>query len=173
MDFYLGQIGIYGFNFAPRGWALCDGALLPVSQNTALFSLVGTLYGGNGTTTFALPDLRSRTPIGAGPQTVIGQVSGTENVTLTMAQMPMHGHAMAANDALATQPPSVEAFFAQGATSPSTGPALPAYVAPAGNVTLNQKTVSVAGGGAPHENIQPSLAVNFCIATTGIYPQRG
>lgn len=172
MDYYLGQIGIYGFNFAPRGWALCNGAILPIAQNTALFSLVGTAYGGNGTTTFALPDLRSRTPIGSGPQTVVGQASGAENVTLIVSEMPAHMHAMATNDALATQPPAVGAFFAQGATSPSTGPALPAYVAPAGNVTLAAQTVSMAGGGTPHANIQPSLAVNFCIATTGIYPAR-
>ena len=169
MDYFLGQIGIYGFNFAPRGWATCTGQILPISQNTALFSLVGTTYGGNGQTNFGLPDLRSRLPMCFGPQTSMGEMAGVENVTLLTTQMPAHTHPWLTNDALATAKAIKDAVFAQGNEG---GTAKNAYIVPAGNVTLNAQSISMAGGNLPHANIQPCLAVNFCIATTGIYPSR-
>jgi microcystin-dependent protein len=172
MNYFIGQIGVFGFNFAPRQWAQCTGAILPISQNTALFSLLGTTYGGNGTTTFGLPDLRSRTPIMFGPQTSMGEMGGAESVNLNTTQMPQHTHlvnalstagslskldnAIHAGCADVTSPHNPENFY-----GPSTGPAL-----------LNVGTVSMAGGSQPHNNIQPSLAINFCIATGGTYPSR-
>jgi microcystin-dependent protein len=169
MNYYLGQIGIYGFNFAPKGWAFCSNTILPITQNTALFSLIGTTYGGNGTTTFALPDMRSRTPVGFGSQTVMGELFGVENVTLLSTEMPAHTHAMAVNNGPGTAKPIANNVFAQG--TDGTNP-LPAYIAPQGNLTLNPMTVSLSGNGLQHNNIQPCLAVNFCIATTGYYPAR-
>ena len=169
MNFFLGQIDIFGFNFAPVGWAFCSGALVPVSQNTALFSLIGTTYGGDGSTTFGLPDLRSRTPMMAGPQTSLGEKGGTENVTLITSELPAHTHAMAVNTAPAVERFTKDAVFAQG--TDGTNP-LPGYIAPAGNVMLNGQTVSLTGEGQSHSNIQPCLAMNFCIATSGTYPAR-
>jgi microcystin-dependent protein len=169
VDYYLGQIGIYGFNFAPYGWALCDGSVLPISQNTALYSLIGSTYGGDGQATFALPDLRSRTPVAVGPQTQMGEMAGTETVTLIVSDMPSHNHLMAVNDAAATAKIIAGNVFAQGTDGKT---AVPAYLPPQGNLTLNPLTVSLTGGNAAHPNIQPCLAVNFCIATTGYYPAR-
>jgi microcystin-dependent protein len=169
MDFFLAQIGIYGFNFAPRGWALCAGNILPITQNTALYSLIGTYYGGNGQTTFALPDMRSRSPVGVGSNVVIGEMAGTETVTLLNSEMPMHNHPMAVNNALATSKFANNNVFGQG--TDGTNP-LPTYVVPAANVVLNPLTISLTGGSQAHNNIQPCLAVNYCIATTGIYPSR-
>lgn len=168
MDYYLGQIGIYGFNFAPQGWALCAGSVLPISQNTALYSLIGWTYGGDGATTFALPDLRSRTPLHFGPLTQFGQPGGTEGVTLIASNMPAHNHMMAVNNAAATVKVPKDNVFAQATDGTN---ALPAY-STSGNLTLNAQTVSQAGGSLPHSNIQPCLAVNFCIATTGNFPAR-
>ncbi len=169
MNFFLGQIDIFGFNFAPVGWALCSGTLVPVSQNTALFSLLGTTYGGNGSTTFGLPDLRSRTPMMVGPQTVLGEMAGTENVTLNTSELAAHTHPMAVNTENATVRNISNGVFAQA--TDGTNP-LSAYVAPAGDVMLNPQTVSMVGGSQAHWNIQPCLAVNFCIATSGTYPAR-
>jgi microcystin-dependent protein len=169
MDYYLGQIGIYGFNFAPKGWAFCAGSILPIAQNSALYSLLGTTYGGNGVQTFALPDLRSRTPLDAGPQTSMGEMAGVENVTLLSSELPMHNHAMAVNGAPATSRFLQGNVFAQAVEGTRQ---LSAYVAPAPNVVLNPQTLSLAGGSQSHPNIQPCLAVNFCIATTGYYPSR-
>ena len=169
MDNFLGQIGIFGFNFAPRGWAECAGSILPISQNTALFSLLGTTYGGNGTTTFGLPDLRSRTPMMFGPQTSLGEMAGVENVTLTVSEMPAHTHTFEASNTNANSLAAGGHVFAGGFQA---GNAANAYRAPPPNVMLNPASVSVAGGNQPHTNIQPSLAVNFCIATSGIFPSR-
>jgi len=169
MNFYLGQIGIYGFNFAPKGWAYCSGTILPLMQNTALFSLIGTTYGGNGQSTFALPDMRSRTPVGYGSNTTMGEMYGAEDVTLLSTQMPAHTHSMAVNNANGSVRTIVAHVFAKGTDGTN---ALPAYIAPQGNLTLNPLTVSQTGGNQNHSNIQPYLAVNFCIATTGYYPSR-
>lgn len=169
MNYYLGQIGIYGFNFAPRGWALCAGSVLPISQNTALYSLIGTTYGGDGQVSFALPDLRSRTPVDFGPQTAMGEMSGVESVTLIVSDMPAHTHMMSVNGAPGTTKTTKGNVFAQGTDGTN---ALPAYLVPSGNITLAGQTVSQTGGSTAHSNIQPCLAVNFCISTTGYYPSR-
>jgi microcystin-dependent protein len=169
MHYYLGQIGIYGFNFAPRGWALCTGTILPIAQNTALFSLIGTTYGGNGQTTFCLPDVRSRTPMGFGPQTSMGEVAGMEQVTLLITEMPAHRHPMNVNNSLATAVSAAANVFAAGKGSAG---AVASYATTTANVTLAAQTVSLVGGNAAHSNMQPYLAVNYCIATTGIYPAR-
>jgi microcystin-dependent protein len=169
MNYYLGQIGVYGFNFAPRGWALCAGTILPIAQNTALFSLIGTTYGGNGQTTFALPDVRSRTPMGFGSQTSMGEMAGVEQVTLLVTEMPAHTHAMNVNNTLAAGAAATGNVFAEAKAG---GVATPGYAPTVPSLTLNPQTVTLTGGSTPHSNIQPYLAVNFCIATTGIYPAR-
>jgi microcystin-dependent protein len=169
MNYFIGQIGIFGFNFAPRGWALCSGTLLAITQNTALFSLIGTTYGGNGQTTFGLPDLRSRTPIMFGNLTSMGEMAGVENVTLTTSEMPDHTHTFEASNNVAKTIPLAGNVFAGGEVA---GTAQNSYAAPPQNTALNPGSLSMAGGSQPHNNIQPSLAVNFCIATTGNYPSR-
>lgn len=168
-NFYLGQIDIFGFNFAPRGWAQCTGTILPITQNTALFALIGTFYGGNGTSTFALPDLRSRTPIGYDNNFPIGEMAGVENVTLTNAEMPQHTHLVGANSGNGDGVQIDGNIFAQAQRQ---GTADKAYGPAANAVTLNAGSVSLVGGNQSHSNIQPLLAVNFCIATSGIFPPR-
>lgn len=169
MNYYLGQIGIYGFNFAPRGWALAAGNIIPIAQNTALYSLLGTTYGGNGQTTFGLPDLRSRAPMHFGPQTSMGEMAGVENVTLLITEMAAHTHAAGVNSGDATANAIVNNVFATGNVA---GAGTPSYVPPQGNTILNPLTMPLVGGNLPHDNIQPCLTVNFCIATTGYYPAR-
>jgi microcystin-dependent protein len=163
---FLGQIQPFGFNFAPRGWAMCNGQILSIAQNTALFSLLGTTYGGNGQTTFALPDLRSRVPIhmGQGPglsQYVLGQVAGDETVTLSTAQIPPHQHGVGATGTFTTKNP--------GGQVPAPGGA---YGSPPDETTMEANMVRPTGGGQPHTNIQPYLTLNFCIALEGIFPSR-
>lgn len=158
-DPYIGEIRIFAGNFAPVGWAFCDGSLVPIAENEALFNLVGTTYGGDGQATFALPDLRGRVPVHAGNGCVQGQAGGAETVTLTEAQLPQHAH---------------PAIYAQGGT-PTTNPTsgLPASGAlnlftaaatPAGAATTS------AGGSQPHENMAPFVAITFIISLFGIYP---
>jgi microcystin-dependent protein len=170
MDFFIGQIGVFGFNFAPRGWAQCVGTILPIQQNTALFSLIGTTYAGNGQTTFGLPDLRSRAVMNQGQQTSMGEMAGTEQVTLSSSQMPAHNHLMQVNNGLAQDPAPTQHVFAGAAHAAA---ATNGYATVAPNVTLSPQTLSFSGGSTPHPNLQPYLAANFCIATTGIYPSRG
>jgi microcystin-dependent protein len=166
MDPFLGETRAFAFGITPRGWAPCDGRLLSVQQNSALFSLLGTFYGGDGITTFALPDLRGRAPLGCDGSVAIGARSGTETVTLTAAQVPSHTHAAYASTAAAST------------AAPSTASLAPlpegfsAYAAPAANTTLAASAVATSGASQPHENMQPSLAVNWCIAINGIYPSR-
>lgn len=162
---FLGSIILFGGNFAPRGWAFCNGQLLAISQNTALFSLLGTTYGGNGQTTFALPDLRSRVPVhqGQGPglsQYDLGQVGGVEAVTLIATEMPPHAHSQPATNAEQTTNRPNAALPARGGVyaSESDGSALHA--------------TSTVGGGQPHTNVQPYLTLNYIIALEGIYPSR-
>ena len=164
---FLGQISIFVFNFAPRGWAFCNGQILPIAQNTALFSLLGTTYGGNGQTTFALPNLMSRVPVhfGQGPglsSYALGQTSGSETVTLTSSQMPAHNH-------LASVTGAGAGASRPGGNFPSGGGA---YATASDGGTFNAAFIQNAGGGQPHANIQPYLALNFCIAIEGIYPSR-
>ena len=171
---FLSQISTFGFNFAPRGWAQCNGQLLPINQNQALFSLLGTTYGGNGTTTFALPDLRDRAPMhsgtGAGlsPRT-LGQVLGEENHTLIATEMPAHNHG---GGVVAPSPASNA--VGDGSNPAGEVPAVtgrPLY-ADSGNGSLGAPVVSAAGGGQPHSNTQPYLCITFCIALVGIFPSR-
>jgi len=165
---YLGAIFMFAGNFAPAGYQFCDGQTLSISQNAALFSILGTTYGGNGVTTFQLPDLRSRVPIHAGQGTgltnyVEGQSGGEENVTLTEGQMPTHNHQVSVGDAETTNMPH-NAFLAQDGSYATT--------ADAGGEALAPTAVGNAGGSQAHPNIQPYLAVNFIIAMTGIFPSR-
>ncbi|WP_449447686.1 phage tail protein [Thermomonas brevis] len=178
-EFFMGQIMVAGFNFAPKYWALCNGQLLPINQNQALFSLLGTQYGGNGTTNFALPDLRSRTPIGYAasvdpgwqpPSVQIGQSAGVENVTLLSTNLPAHTHAMNASTANGDNRNPSGRLFATS-TSTSTPPNL--YANSTGAlVPQSPQTVAPAGGNQPHPNLQPYTTINFCIALSGIFPSR-
>lgn len=170
-DPYIGQIAIVGFDFAPRGWASCDGQILSIAQNTALFSLLGTTYGGDGQTTFALPDLRGRVPIhrGQGPglsNYSLGQSGGSQTITLTTAQLPAHSH-------------SVNAVTTDGNTSIPTG-ALPAgtktldpeYSNLTSNTAMSTSMIGSTGGGQPVSIIQPYLTVHYIIALQGVFPPR-
>ena len=164
---YLAEIRLTSFAFAPKGWALCNGQLLPINQNQALFALLGTQYGGNGTTTFALPNLQGRMPMHFSNAHAIGQSGGEEGHALTPAEMPAHVHALrASGKAAASSSPNggVLAAPARGGT--------PAYAAPTNLVALNPAAVTATGGGQPHENRPPWLAVNFIIALQGIFPSR-
>jgi len=173
---YVGEIQIFGFNFNPRGWAYCNGATLPISQNTALFSLIGTIYGGNGQTTFQLPNLagRAATQQGQGPGLTprsLGESFGVNTVTLTSTQIPQHNHNMVIyaqnnTDSRASSPAS---NYALSVASSTTATAF----RPAGSLNAAFATSMIqpsAGGGFPHTNEQPYLGVNFCIALQGIYP---
>ena len=166
---FLGQISIVGFNFAPRGWALCNGQLISIAQNTALFALLGTTYGGNGQTTYALPDLRGRAPMafgnGAGltPRS-LGEPSGQEMVTLLATNLPQHAHALNANSARADRANAAGATFGVAAD--------PTYATTAPTSTLAPNAVTQAGGSQPHNNMQPYLALNMIIALQGIFPAR-
>lgn len=168
---FLAEIYIGGMNFAPRGYAFCQGQILSIAQNTALFSLLGTTFGGNGQTTFALPDLRGRVPMGQGqgpglsPRT-LGEVGGSETVTLLSTQIPAHTHALnAVSEPGDASAPSGNYLANSGALDKeykSTGTVVP----------MNAGAVGSAGGSQPHTNIQPFLVLNFCIAIEGIFPSR-
>lgn len=173
-EYFIGQIMLSGFNFAPRYFAQCNGQLLPISQNQALFSLLGTQYGGNGVNTFALPDLRGRTPVGAGnsvdsgwqpPPYTQGEVFGVESVTLTQGQMPLHMH---------TFNGTTQAGTARNPTNSVYGaPANEIYAAADSSlVGLVNTQVQAVGSNLPHPNIQPCLTINFSIALNGIFPSR-
>lgn len=163
---FMGEIKIVSFTFAPKGWALCNGQLLPINQNQALFSLLGTTYGGNGQTTFALPNLQARVPIGAGSTHSLGEQGGQDNHTLTSSELPPHTHQLlASTNAAVSDGPSTDQVLATSVGSP-------AY-APAQNlVSMDPGALSSAGGNQPHENHQPYLTLNFCIALQGIYPSQ-
>jgi microcystin-dependent protein len=167
---FVGEIRMFGFGFAPQGWALCNGQLLPISQNTALFSLLGTTYGGDGRTTFALPNMQSRVPVcqGQGPglsSYVEGQAGGAETVTLAAAQMPGHTHPVKASSSAAGSDQPGGRALARSASHIYTAE-------PDTSTVMNADMLGGAGGSQPHGNIQPYLAVNFCIALTGIFPPR-
>lgn len=169
---YVGQITAVAFGIVPKGWALCNGQILAIAQNQALFSLLGTTYGGNGVTTFALPDLRGRTPIhwGTGPglsTIAIGQAAGTENVTLTVNQLPMHNHIAMASTITADQPVPGGHLWA---TESAGATAMYSDQNPSG--TMSQNALGSAGGNQPHNNMQPYLTISFIIALQGIFPSR-
>jgi microcystin-dependent protein len=164
---FVGEIRAFAFNFAPQGWAMCEGQLLPIQQNTALFSLIGTYYGGNGTINFQLPDLRSRRIVGQGQGNglspyVIGQLGGVENVTLNQSQMPSHSHAVGTTTADATSGKAVNNFNAPGGQ----------YAGASDGSLMNAAMIHSAGGGVPFEIIEPYLAMTYCIALQGIFPSR-
>jgi microcystin-dependent protein len=166
MDSFLGEIRMFGGNFAPLGWAFCNGQLLSISENEALFSLIGTAYGGDGQSTFALPDLRGRLPLHQGPSDPLGTMSGVESVTLNTAQVPAHTHALVATSAAAASPVPGGALLARADD-------FAAYANAAPTTELVSGAVSPAGNGQPHDNIQPFLCVSFIIALEGIYPSQG
>ncbi len=169
---YLGEIRLIGFTFAPRGWAECNGQLMQINQNQALFSLLGTQFGGNGIQTFALPDLRGRIPLHQGQAPglssyIMGQVGGQENVTLNVSQMPAHSHTPpAASNALGPDNNTQNEFWSASDASDNI------YAATA-NSTMNTGAIGNAGGSQPHNNMQPSLVLKFVIALIGIFPSRG
>jgi microcystin-dependent protein len=169
-DPYVGEIRIVPFNFAPTGWALCNGQLLSIESYTALFSLLGTYYGGNGTSNFALPNMQSRVPInwgqGAGlSDYVIGEVGGSEQVTLITNEIPSHTHALEATSANgATQSPK--------GNLPATTARRELYSSAAANTSLAEPSVGETGGNVPHENRQPYLVLNFIISLEGVFPSR-
>jgi microcystin-dependent protein len=167
MEPFLGEIKLVPFNFMPFGFAFCDGRILSISQNTALFSLIGTTYGGDGISTFALPDLRSRVAVHTGPNNPQGEVSGSENVTVNMNQMPAHVHNFNVHSASGTVNGPSNQF--PGSASAGLGDV---YAAPPTNVTMNPNSLSSTGGTQPHSNIQPYLVLNYVIALQGIYPTR-
>ena len=174
-EVFLGQIMMAGFEFAPRGFALPNGGLLPISQNSALFSLFGTAYGGNGTTSFALPNLQGRTPVGIGTSAdsswnptpfVLGEFGGSESVTLSLDQLPTHAHQANGTSANGIgRNPTDDLFGTNSADiyGPASGP----------QVMLSGNTVAPTGGGQPHANMQPYGVINFCVAIAGIFPSRG
>ena len=172
-DPFVAEIRICAFNFAPRGWAFCNGQLLSIAQNTALFSLLGTTYGGNGQTTFGLPDLRSRMPLhpGQGPglsDYVLGEMGGSETVTLLATEIPNHTHVVRATSAGGTSAdPAAKVWAAPGATR-----GLKSYNPAPGTGGAMAATAISAVGGQPHNNLQPYLTVNFVIALQGVYPAR-
>jgi microcystin-dependent protein len=171
---FMGQIEIFSFNYAPKGWALCNGQLLPINQNQALFSLLGTMYGGNGQTTFGLPDLRSRIPISMGTN-IIGTAAGQESVTLTQSQMPAHNHMVGVDGgAGAVNKPATTTVFGTSSGVSSTGQqlAINAYSSAGAGVTLDSRTIGNTGGSQAHTNLQPYLTLNFCIALQGIFPSQ-
>ena len=172
---FLGEIRPFGFNFAPVGWATCSGQILPIAQNTALFALLGTTYGGNGQTTFALPNLQGRAPVGAGQgpgldEYDLGQQGGSTSVTLLLNEIPVHTHLPQASDLPGDERdpfsivPSVGHRWA--------GSDHNQYVASLVDANMNSTLIGVAGGSNPHPNESPYLAVNFCIALEGIFPAR-
>jgi microcystin-dependent protein len=163
---YIGEIRIVGFNFAPQGWELCQGQLLPISQFDALFNLIGTTYGGDGMSTFALPDLRGRIPVHQGTGYIQGQAGGSEAVTLQTPHLPVHSHVPLADGTGVNSPSPVGAVWgsAVGSGTPYSDQTA------AANAPMSTQAVGVAGGGQPHENMLPFLCVNFIIAVYGIYP---
>lgn len=164
---FLAEIRMVGFNFAPQGWALCDGQILSINQNQQLYSLLGTTYGGDGRTTFGLPDLRGRTPIHVGNGYSEGDSPGEETHTLSTGEMPQHDHSARASDAAASEP----AVTAAGNEVLATAGA-PVYQSATNLTTMAGGSVSGAGGGQAHENMQPFMTLNFCIALQGIFPSR-
>jgi len=159
---YVGEIRMFGGNFAPVGWQLCQGQVLPIADYELLFNLVGTTYGGDGQSNFALPDLRSRLPVHQGSGYVLGQTGGAETVVLTQQQLPQHTHPVGAS------------ATGSGLTGPANAVwrdyGRPSYSTLAPNAAMNSAAVAPAGGNAPHDNMSPYLVINFIIATDGIYP---
>jgi len=170
-DPFLAEVRIFAGSFAPAGWAFCNGQILPIAQNTALFSLIGTTYGGNGVSTFALPDLRGRAPIqqGQGPGLSphdLGEMGGVESVPLLATEMPVHAHTVSASPGNGVSDAPAGRYLGRAPA------AIPQYGAVPGDTTLAATAVGTVGGGAGHNNMQPYIAVNYIIALQGIFPPR-
>jgi microcystin-dependent protein len=171
MDPFVAEIRIFPFNFAPRGWAFCDGQLLPLSQNTALFSLLGTTYGGNGKSNFALPDMQGNAPMhpGQGPGLSLhdlGETGGSETVSLLESEIPSHSHAFQASNSDGISQGPQDQLMAGGVGGVSM------YASPGALTQLSDNALAPAGGDQPHNNMQPYLTLNFCIALQGVFPPR-
>jgi microcystin-dependent protein len=160
---FLSEIKIVSFNFPPKGWALCNGQLLPINQNQALFALLGTTYGGNGQTNFALPNLRGRTPISFGSGHNLGEAAGSTAVTINIQQLPTHTHAAMASATNGNQPIVPNSLLAAANNL---------WTNPSGLTTITPQTVTSVGGSQPHNNMMPYLVLNFIIALQGIFPSR-
>jgi len=164
---YVGEIRMFGGNFAPAGWMFCAGQLLPISENETLFQLIGTTYGGDGQETFALPNLASRIPVhmgtNAGQTWVLAETQGSESVTLTSQQIPVHNHPLMASTQSAQNPQPADSILAQPVT-------IQPYRADAGAEAINPNSITIVGGNQPHENRQPFLCVSFIISLFGIFP---
>ena len=176
-DPFIGEIRAVAFNYAPEGWALCNGQLLSISQNTALFSLLGTTYGGNGVSTFALPNLQGRVPIhqGQSPGTstyVMGQVAGSENTTLLVGNLPAHNHPANANSAAGPNPSPIGNFWAEANGGGKSPVVTPSYAATSTG-QMASTAIGMTGSNQPFSVVQPYLCVNFIIALVGIFPSRG
>ena len=173
-DFFVAEIRVFSFNFPPKAWAFCNGQLMPISQNTALFSLLGTFYGGDGKSTFALPDLMDSCAVGSGQspgnsERFLGEIGGSQTVTLLQTEMPAHSHNLQGALALATTSiPNANVAFAKGTGGNS-------YKKPAFGATsiMAPEALALTGGSQPHNNMMPSLVLNYCIALQGIFPPRG
>ena len=159
---YVGEIRMFAGNFAPAGWMFCEGQLLPISENETLFNLIGTTYGGDGQSTFALPDLRGRIPIHQGNGFILAETGGAEEITLTVNQIPAHGHPLLASEALATQELPATNVTAQGEVA--------LYGNEAPFTPMNAAAVGPVGGSQPHTNFQPYLCVDFIISLFGLFP---
>ena len=172
---YVGEIELFGFNFAPQGWALCQGQLLSISQNTALFSLLGTQYGGDGRSTFGLPNLQGLVPVGQGQgpglsSYTVGQTGGTATVTLNSGQIAAHTHTLPASSGHGTPTPSTSVFL--GSTGAGIGQHPKIYDSASNAAMSPQASLPSTGGGGPHNNMAPYVSMNFCIALTGVFPPR-
>ncbi|MEZ4884956.1 MAG: tail fiber protein [Chitinophagales bacterium] len=168
---FIGEIRIFGCNFAPRSWAFCNGQLLPISQNTALFSIIGTTYGGDGRSTMALPDLQGRAAMhpGRGPGLTsrqLGERTGTATVTLSAAQMPNHTHTFRCLSTSGSSATPINCYPAESGARDTE------YIADAPNTDFNNNAIQLQGGNQAHNNVQPYLGLNFCIALQGLYPSR-
>ena len=161
---FVGELRMFAGNFAPAGWMFCDGQLLPISENETLFTLIGTTYGGDGESTFALPDLRGRLPIHQGNGFILAETGGAEEITLTVNQIPAHTHALVATTAIANQSSPVNNTLAQST-------AADLYIEDTATVALAPGAITSIGGSQPHTNLQPYLCVNFIISLFGIFPR--
>ena len=164
---FIGEIRMFGGNFAPAGWAFCNGALIPISENDALFNLIGTTYGGDGQSTFALPNLQSRVPVHVGPGFALGQSGGAETVTLTTNQIPAHSHVAQCFATGGNQNSPLNGVWAL-----STSGSIYGDTAPDPTVTFAPVAIGSSGGSQPHDNMIPFLAVNFILSLFGIFPSQ-
>ena len=162
---FIGEIRMFAGNCAPAGWSFCDGSLLPISENETLFNLIGTTYGGDGTTTLALPDLRGRLPVHMGNGFTQAETGGAESITLTTQQIPAHSHALLGTSSTANQPSPLNNVYAQSLT-------VSLYNSAAPNAAMAPGATSVVGGSQPHSNFQPYLCVDFIISLFGVFPSQ-